>query len=521
MSYRHSQIDRSNAAWFAQDHSRATLQRIRVQSGPIRGVATLDISFRYPITAIAGRNGSGKTTVLALAACAFHNKANGFKLRHRHCAYYTFSDFFIQSAEEVALEGVEIGYWILHDNWRKTAGFPLGRGLGYQSRKKGKGGRWNGYGGRVHRNVAYLGIDRVLPHAEKSVSKTYRRAFQVSSPAGWEEDARQIAGRVLRKEYTAFQYKQHNRYRLSLVSSGDSTYSGFNMGAGEDALFGLLAVLLEIPSGSLVLIDELELGLHEEAQERLVDELKLLCAKKFLQIVCTTHSPRVLEALPPEGRVFIERAATALSVIPGISPEYATGKLGGRANPELTVLVEDDASRAVLAAALSRDMRSRIRLIAVGSSTAVAAHLGYRYKEQKDAAVLAFFDGDMTLNQPVLHRHFESVMESRYTLSERTAFFQARAHFLPGTEPPELWVAKSRSTSGDRLLMSEFSLTPQDVDVLFATLQASEVHSSFHRAAEFLQADPGAVMSSLSRAALFSVPTEEERLRTVVARFLS
>ncbi|WP_369680248.1 AAA family ATPase [Novosphingobium sp. Chol11] len=56
----------------------------------MRGLSPCTVELAYPITAIAGPNGSGKSTILALAACAFHNRRNGFKLPDRKQPYYTF-----------------------------------------------------------------------------------------------------------------------------------------------------------------------------------------------------------------------------------------------------------------------------------------------------------------------------------------------------------------------------------------------------------------------------------------------
>ena len=125
-----------------------------------------------------------------------------------------------------------------------------------------------------------------------------------------------LVGRILNVPYQAFENRQHANYRLPVVTEGKFTYSGFNMGAGEDALFGMMSIIRECPDGALVLIDEIELGLHEEAQISLIDELKAICERRHIQIICTTHSITVLERLPPEARIFIERVGKETRIFP-------------------------------------------------------------------------------------------------------------------------------------------------------------------------------------------------------------
>ncbi|HEX2574678.1 MAG TPA: AAA family ATPase, partial [Polyangia bacterium] len=51
----------------------------------------------------------------------------------------------------------------------------------------------------------------------------------------------------------------------------------------------------------LLLLDDIDRGLHIAAQARLIDVLrKLLAARPDLQIVCTTHSPYLLSRCAPE-----------------------------------------------------------------------------------------------------------------------------------------------------------------------------------------------------------------------------
>ncbi len=67
---------------------------------------------------------------------------------------------------------------------------------------------------------------------------------------------------------------------------------------------GLLTMLMTDPSesagSSLVLIDELERGLHPRALLELVNQLRRLTAELGIQILATSHSPYLVDALRPE-----------------------------------------------------------------------------------------------------------------------------------------------------------------------------------------------------------------------------
>lgn len=110
MSYSYSQIDRSNQVWFKNDIEAKSLIDLELRVGTLRGLHPCKIHMEYPISVIAGKNGSGKSTLLAMACCAFHNTKTGYVPADRRKTYYTFSDFFIQTADEVKVEGVKIIY---------------------------------------------------------------------------------------------------------------------------------------------------------------------------------------------------------------------------------------------------------------------------------------------------------------------------------------------------------------------------------------------------------------------------
>ncbi|MDY6939900.1 MAG: ATP-binding protein [Cyanobacteriota bacterium] len=69
---------------------------------------------------------------------------------------------------------------------------------------------------------------------------------------------------------------------------------------GTMLTLGLLAVLMHPDGPNLVLLDDVEQGLHPKAQRELMDVLKeILRSNENLQIILSTHSPYIVDELKP------------------------------------------------------------------------------------------------------------------------------------------------------------------------------------------------------------------------------
>ena len=439
MKYKESNIDKNLRSWFERERDCALLHSIRLSDGHIRGLTPFELTFEYPITAIAGKNGSGKSTILALACCAFHNLPKSFRLPHRRQTYYTFADFLIQHAEDIPSDGIKIWYKIAYNEWKRSINFPDGVGIGQQLRRKNSGGKWNDYKKRVNRNVAFLGIDRIVPHNEKSQSKSYSRVFSYSGEKGWEAQVKNIVGYILGKEYQEFKYISHAKYRLPIVSSANIKYSGFNMGAGENALFELFSTLHSIPEGGLVVIDEIELGLHAEAQKKLVNKLKETCKERRIQVICTTHSKHIFEQLPYDARAFIENINNKTIITKRISSEFAFSKLSAENNAELCLLVEDEVAKTLLSIILPSNIRSRVSIEVIGSSGALSRQLAANYQREQKSAVAIIFDGDQKNKEKENIEHALKMSEADNKI-EFKDWAKGLISYIPGNTWPELWI---------------------------------------------------------------------------------
>jgi len=497
MKYRESKLDQDNRNWFQHDNSKQSLAAIDLHYGELRGLSPFYVSFKYPITAIAGKNGSGKSTLLGIAACGFHNSKTGFKLKYRKYTYYTFQDFFIQSVEEVPPQGISINYYIRHNNWKASSNSPDKEGVKYQTRYKKKGGRWNDYSSRVRRDVIYLGIERVVPHSEKSVSKSYKNSFKKQKVYGWEEKVKESVGKILNKTYCTFEYAEYTKYRLPIVTSGSVTYSGFNMGAGENALFEIFSIIYSCSEGALVVIDEIELGLHAEAQIKLIKELKRLCLQRKIQIICTTHSKHIFEELPMDARVFIESVGGKTRILENISSEFAFGKLASVNSCELDVLVEDKTAFTLISALLPGSLRNRVKVEIIGSASALARQMASIRLRKDSRPFMVVFDGDQEKNKNVLKVVFMNALEKFEEKAAEEDWFNSRVVFLPGEDWPEKWMLLESLKHCTELSQALNSDIDQLSDNIQTALQ-SKKHSEFYELGKLLNIAPEILLDRFS-----------------------
>ncbi len=486
MKYRESKKDKKLRDWFTKDYTRSLLRRIELKNGAFRGINSVDISFAYPITAIAGRNGAGKSTILALACCAYHNNKNGYKLPKRHLPYYTFSDFFVQHTEEIPPQGIDIRYYFAVNNLKKTEARPDGVGFGYQRRWKTKGGRWNDYADRLRKNVVFLGIERIVPHSERSQSRSYSKAFKDAKPQGWENKVKDAVGYVLNKSYDKFRYLEYSKYSLPIVQIGETIYSGFNMGAGENALFEIFSTIYSCGDGALLIMDEVELGLHAEAQRKFIDKLKDVCLETHTQVICTTHSKEIFDSLPDDARFFVESVNGNTKITDSISSEFAFSKMGAIAGKELDLLVEDEIARVLLLTALPSIIRSRISVKVIGSATALSRQLAAQYIRGEERPTLAIFDGDQKAKAADNLNHAKKMAEN--IEQDFDDWFSNRIAYLPGDTWPEAWIVQKCSENTETLSALTGTEINALVDILEYGLQAGK-HNEFFEISKHLGLD--------------------------------
>lgn len=103
-------------------------------------------------------------------------------------------------------------------------------------------------------------------------------------------------------------------HRLELLGRGGEGIPAEHLSEGTLLVIGLLTVLHTNPGLKLLLLDDIDRGLHPRAQRTLVELLlKIRSERPELQIVCTTHSPFVLDLFAPEDVRVMKRDADGLA----------------------------------------------------------------------------------------------------------------------------------------------------------------------------------------------------------------
>lgn len=299
---------------------------LKISIEKARGYEGKSITFDFPVTAIVGVNGGGKTTVLGAAACAYKTV--------KPSLFFAKSGRFDSSMQNWKFEYELIDREIKKvDSFRRIAKFSSSK----WSRK------WKFEGGK-ERSVAVFGVSRTVPANERpELKKCASNTFDVA-PGLIEKISSVVAtevARILDKDISAFSFlRVDTRGRVTLLagqtSAGDS-YSEFHFGAGESSIIRMAIKLESIPENSLVLIEEIENGLHPVATVRMVEYLIDLARRRQIQVIFTTHSNDALKPLP-EKAIW---AAAKGSLYQGKLDIGSLRAISGQIDSQLVVFVED------------------------------------------------------------------------------------------------------------------------------------------------------------------------------------
>lgn len=373
-----NEMRRLQAKWNSGGGWPKRLEAIELQN--IRGWKGQRIELKFPIVAIVGENGSGKSTIIQAAASIY-------KGRNKKSTRFA-SDFFPRTAWD-EYRNAQIRY-----TYREGENAPAKSGM---VRKPTT--RWLGNDERPMRDVEYVDLGRIQPvSARTGYSKIAKSAHTESSATEFDQGRVDRLSGIMGRRYTAAKMATSSidaKRKVPVLEDEDASYSGFHQGTGETTMIEFLQA--DINDYGLLVIDEIETSLHPRAQRRLIRALADMCRTKQIQVIVTTHSPYVLEELPMEARMYILGRGDTRQIVSGVSANFAMTSMDDENHPDCELYVEDEHARTMLQeiiAAHRPNIATRCHAIPFGASNLGRA-LGEMVENNRfPRPTCVFLDGD-------------------------------------------------------------------------------------------------------------------------------
>lgn len=341
------EIEETEKKWNKPDARNGLFGNIlkTIQVKGVRGMSA-NLEFSWPVTAIAGTNGSGKTTILQLCSAAYVSKTGGRNFKIGEWVRNALANETPAFSEH---SSVAFTFW----NDEPSVTIP------YQKDRT----RW-GYPRRGNpiRYAQFFGITTFAPRIERRDRvHVFRSRLEVKASTAFDMPLLKSISAVLGAPYdagamhTVSLEKGPWRDSLAEVTKGTFIYGEPHMGAGEQKVIRLIQSLEGLPAKSLVLLEEPEITLHPDAQRGLAWYLMNVARRKGHQIIVTTHSSELFSALPEQGRALLVRSKTGVEVIMKAPHIAAARELAGvvTTNKDL-ILVEDLVAKAFVEDILRR-----------------------------------------------------------------------------------------------------------------------------------------------------------------------
>lgn len=285
------------------------MKAVRLYIEDFRQFQNCEIIIGKKLTAIAGNNGTGKSTILGLLANS--SELRGYKTYMDKSFRGEFAELFSGSPQhdptgcKINLEYVERGSKesvVFRTAWQnKGTRFRVIPRRTLPSSKTTEA--------KLESPVIYLGLSRLYPLGEADTKTLKRHAQRWASTEDRDWFIEKYAA-ILSipsteiKSVSNFDIAQSRKRGTGIETEN---YGPSANSSGQDNLGQILMAVLSFKNlartlgddwdGGLLLVDEIDATLHPAAQRRLIDLLLKESGKENFQVVFTTHSTVVLDYL--------------------------------------------------------------------------------------------------------------------------------------------------------------------------------------------------------------------------------
>lgn len=378
----------------------------------LRGFSSEPVSFDFPVTALIGPNGGGKTTILGAAACAYKEIPP--------------KKFFAKSGKyDETMQDWGIEYELIDrdinkkDSIRRTASF--------------RNQRWNREA--LDREVLLFGVARTVPANERpELQRCASGSFSVPATQVHEliASVKSAVAKILGKDISGFQLLQVEPKGGVTLLTGKTKdgkgYSEFHFGAGESSIIRMVSQIESAKEQALILIEEIENGLHPLATVRMVEYLIEAAERKKIQVIFTTHSNDALKPLPSKA-IWV---ATQDRIFQGKLDIHSLRAITGQIDASLVIFVEDHFAKIWVEAILRNAGGIAVDHVQVhgmeGDGTAITTNRYHNRNPASQVPSVCYIDGNS--------KQSESMVEKIYR--------------LPG-QAPESYVFDEVMASWDRI----------------------------------------------------------------------
>ena len=356
-----------------------------------------EIVIKSPITAIVGKNGTGKTTLLHLAGCSYASDSKG----------KSFNQFIPESQKDHMPDDSRYGFTYVN-NIENENNF-----VWYEKRHE-----WDrrGKNNRARRELLFIGFSKTI--ANVSVFKNY---FDITDKALNDRlnsigtntislDNKIISkiSEIVGKNYSSIE-RRNDKYSLLCENCYgyiiDGQYSDFACGAGEISIIRMLDLIYNAPPNTLIIIDEPEVAIHPSVQYKLLKIFMELALSKNMQFIFTTHSYFILKYLNPDSILLLKNNNDNKIISQNVNSSVAFQNISEQNIYKLEAFVEDSIAADILNTIFKNDVsiRDQIKItkaISDGWVSFIQREMPLRFYnwklyEQKDLRPVLVLDGDV------------------------------------------------------------------------------------------------------------------------------